>query len=268
VAGKKAGESRERKQGRASQADPLGQLTSAMRRALREQDQQLVYGEVGSIREKWSAADRSLPTGGSTAKAGRGSAGRVAESPVEYVAVPGHDPVINAAVAAVLERVPEVVHARQEALSQANIDLLVDAYLKSAPASAARYEIEMDNARERARFVEEFPCYTSREVAELAGHGAANVSATATRWKKARRIVGLPWKGSDLYPAFQFREGRPRPIIGRLIEKLPRQMSAWQIAFWLTSSNGWLGGATPLERLDDEAALLAAAERESEALGG
>jgi hypothetical protein len=178
------------------------------------------------------------------------------------------DPLVEAAISAVVERVPEIVRARQEKLSQENIDLLVDAYLKSAPTAPARHQIEMDNARERARFVEEFPCYSSREVAELAGHEAANASATATRWKKARRIVGLPWKGSDLYPAFQFREGRPRPIIGRLLETLPERMSPWQIAFWLTSSNGWLGGATPLERLDDEADLIEAAAHESEALGG
>ncbi|HEX8481085.1 MAG TPA: hypothetical protein VF650_04200 [Allosphingosinicella sp.] len=178
------------------------------------------------------------------------------------------DPIVDAAVTAVVERVPEIVRARQEALSQENIDLLVDAYLKSAPTAPARHQIEMDNARERARFVEEFPCYTSREVAELAGHEAVNASATATRWKKARRILGLPWKGGDLYPAFQFREGRPRPILARLIECLPEGMSPWQVAFWLTSSNGWLGGSRPLERLDDEAALLAAAARESETLGG
>jgi nucleoid DNA-binding protein len=178
------------------------------------------------------------------------------------------DPLVEAAIAAVLERVPEIAHARQDKLSQDNIDLLVDAYLKGAPTAPARHEIEMDNARERARFVEEFACYTSREVAELAGHEAANASATATRWKKARRIVGLPWKGSDLYPAFQFREGRPRPVIGRLIETLPERMSPWQIAFWITSSNSWLGGATPLERLDDETALLAAAVHEGESFEG
>lgn len=178
------------------------------------------------------------------------------------------DPLIEEALAAVVQRVPEVVHARQEKLSQDVIDLLVDAYLKGAPTAPARHEIEMDNARERARFVEEFPCYTSREIAEYAGHGAANASATATRWKRAGRIFGLPWKGSDLYPAFQFSEGRPRPVIARIIAALPERMSGWQTAFWLTSTNGWLGGATPLERIGDESALIEAADRESEALGG
>lgn len=177
------------------------------------------------------------------------------------------DPLVKAAVAAVIERVPEIVRARQEQISQENIDRLVDAYLKSAPTAGARHQIEMDNARERARFVEEFPCYSSREVAELAGHEAANASATATRWKKAGRIIGLPWKGSDLYPAFQFSEGRPRPIIGRLIEALIG-MSPWQIAFWLTSSNSWLGGAAPLDRLGEEDAVVGAATRESAVLGG
>jgi hypothetical protein len=189
-------------------------------------------------------------------------------SAFSYIALSSENPLVQAAVMDLAERVPEIVHARQEKLSQDNIDQLVDAYLKGAPTAPARHEIEMDNARERARFVEEFPCYTSRDLAELAGHEAANASATATRWKKARRIFGLPWKGSDLYPAFQFSEGRPRPVIERIIEVLPERFSPWQIAFWLTSSNSWLGGSTPFERLEDEAALLAAAARESEALGG
>ncbi len=197
--------------------------------------------------------------------------GAVREMPVrigEETAFAADDPLVEEAVAAVLERVPEIVHARREKLSQEHIDLLVDAYLASAPTASARHSIELDNARERARFREEFPCYTSRELAELAGHGAGNVSATATRWKKARRIIGLPWKDGDLYPAFQFSEGRPRPVIARLIAALPGRMTPWQTAFWLTSSNSWLGGAAPVDRLGDEPALLAAAARESEALGG
>lgn len=223
-----------------------------------------VGGWVGFGMTSWfdpNAAARGTRADGSPPR-------KVFEGKADYLPARSKEPLVEAAVAAVIERVPEIVHARQEALSQETIDLLVDAYLKSAPTAPARHQIEMDNARERARFVEEFPCYTSREVAELAGHEAANASATATRWKKARRIVGLPWKGSDLYPAFQFREGRPRPIVGRLIETLPERLSPWQIVFWLTSSNSWLGGATPLDRLDDEAALIAAATRESEALGG
>ncbi|HEX8262708.1 MAG TPA: hypothetical protein VF547_07530 [Allosphingosinicella sp.] len=210
----------------------------------------------GGGRFSWDDAFDRRPTGIEEAAARVGPA--------------GSDPLVEAALAAVTERVPEIVHARQDKLSQENIDLLVDAYLRSAPTAPARHEIEMDNARERARFVEEFPCYTSREVAELAGHEAANASATATRWKKAGRIIGLPWKGSDLYPAFQFSEGRPRPGIGRAIAALPAGRSPWQIAFWLTSGNGWLSGATPLERLEsgDEPAVLAAAGREGEAFEG
>jgi hypothetical protein len=207
-----------------------------------------------------------------SASSGRGDPGqgsRVSDSRITYGPAPAQDPLVEAAVADLLERVPEIVHARQEKISQENIDLLVDAYLKSAPTAPARRQIEMDNARERARFVEEFACYSSREVAELAGHEAANASATATRWKKAKRIVGLPWKGSDLYPAFQFREGRPRGELHPVLTALPERMTPWQIAFWLTSSNSWLSGATPLERLDDDpAASVEAAARESEAPGG
>jgi len=185
-----------------------------------------------------------------------------------YVAIRSSDPMVTRAVADIVSRVTEIIAARREALSQQTIDLLVDAYLGSESTAPVRHALELDNARERARFVAEQPCFTSREVARIAGHEAANASATATRWKRAGRIIGLPWKDGDLYPAFQFAEGQPRPVIQQLIGIFGSQRSPWQIAFWLTSTNSWLDGAIPAERLDDEAAVLAAAEREIGAVIG
>jgi hypothetical protein len=184
------------------------------------------------------------------------------------IAIDHADPLVEQTLIDVIERVPEVLHARRERMSQDNIDRLVDTFLKVEPTASARAEIELDNARERARFREEVDCFTSRQVAELAGHAASNASATATRWKSARRIVGLPWKDGDLYPAFQFQDGQPRPVIGRALAALPAAMTPWQIAFWFTSSNSWLDGATPEERLDDADAVVTAAKRENEKLIG
>lgn len=184
------------------------------------------------------------------------------------VAIRSDDPLVTQAVADVVGRVAEIVASRREALSQQTIDVLVDAYLKSEPTVPVRHALELDNARERARFVEIHACFTSKEVAQLAGHEAANASATATRWKKAGRIFSLPWKDGDLYPAFQFADGQPRPIFQRLLGIFADKRSPWQIAFWLTSSNSWLDGAAPIERLDDEARVIEAAENETGAVIG
>ncbi|MBI2376463.1 MAG: hypothetical protein HYV07_20880 [Deltaproteobacteria bacterium] len=179
------------------------------------------------------------------------------------VAIRSDDPLITQAVVDIVNRVTEIVASRREAISQQNIDALVDAYLKSEPMAPVRHSLELDNARERARFVEEHDCLSSKDVARLAGHGAANASATATRWKKAGRIFSLPWKDGDLYPAFEFADGQPRPLFRRLLAILGGKRTPWQIAFWLTSTNSWLDGAAPLERLDDENAVVAAAENET-----
>jgi hypothetical protein len=183
------------------------------------------------------------------------------------VVVPKDDPLGNT-VTRVVERVPEIARIRRQELTEKNIDALVELYLADDPVAEARRAIETDNARERARFLSDVACLTSKEIAQNAGHQAANASVTASRWKQQGRIFSVPSRGSELYPAFQFREGQPHPTIAKILRELPKQMSAWQIAFWFTSSNSWLRGATPADRLDDEEAVVKAAHRESEPIVG
>src|SRR5712691_4895447 len=181
---------------------------------------------------------------------------------------PTDDPLVERTVSQVVERVPEIVRARRQEMTEGDIEALVDLFLKEDPLSEAHIAIKMDNARERARFLTEVDCLTSRHVAENAGHQAANASVTGSRWKQRRKIFSVPWKGNELYPAFQFRDGLPHPTIGKVLRELPKRMSPWQIAFWFTSGNGWLNGATPANRLDDEAAVVMAAQREHEPIVG
>jgi hypothetical protein len=183
------------------------------------------------------------------------------------VVVPKDDP-LGSTVSRVVERVPEIARIRRQELTEKNIDALVELYLADDPIAEARRVIETDNARERARFLSEVACLTSKEIAQNAGHQAANASVTASRWKQQGRIFSVPSRGSELYPAFQFREGQPHPAVAKILRELPKQMSPWQIAFWFTSSNGWLRGAAPADRLDDEEAVVKAAHRESEPIVG
>ncbi|MCC6737158.1 MAG: hypothetical protein IT534_13675 [Bauldia sp.] len=129
-------------------------------------------------------------------------------------------------------------------------------------------EIETDNARARVDFFEAVPTLTNAELAAQAGHEARNQSATGARWKAARKAFSVTFKGLERFPAFQFSDGRPRPVIGRVLALLPDGMTPWQVAFWFVSSNPWLDGHTPEETLGDEEAVLAAARMEGAPAAG
>ncbi len=178
------------------------------------------------------------------------------------------DPATAAVISAVIEQLPAVVASRRQALSERNIETMVDLLLGADPLAAAMPAIERDNAAAQADFLKRWPVLTADAVAAQAEHGSANRSVTASRWKKARRIFGMRVSGREAYPAFQFREGRPRSVVGKVLEALPPGFTGWQTAFWFTGPNGWLDGRAPVERLEDEAAVVAAAGHERDAWMG
>jgi hypothetical protein len=45
-------------------------------------------------------------------------------------------------------------------------------------------------------------------------------------------------------------------------------MTPWQVAFWFVSSNPWLDGGIPADRLDEAASLVEAARRLGEEAAG
>ena len=167
-------------------------------------------------------------------------------------------------ISKVMVQVPHAVLARQEAFTEARLDALVDVYLPSDPLAQASPEIERENAEAQARFIATVECHSAEGLAQLAGHEASNRSATANRWKSQGAIFGVRRLGRDRYPAFQFQDGRPRKVIGKVLKALPRGMSPWQTAFWFSSPNGWLDGARPMDRLADEDAVVAAAVHEGD----
>ena len=114
------------------------------------------------------------------------------------------------------------------------------------PMSAVRSKIEADNVRARARFAEVVPCFTSGELAELEGHGAENRSATGSRWKAEKKAFSVQLGGRELFPAFQFRDGKPDWAVAQVLDALPSGMNEWQVAFWFVSSNPWLDGGGSL----------------------
>lgn len=128
------------------------------------------------------------------------------------------------------------------------------------PASVAQ---ALRNADLRTAFLAEVGVLTAAEVAQLAGSKAKNSSALAGRWRSERRIFAVPWGGELLYPAFQFADGGPRPLIARVLQSFGERPSDWEIALWFATPSPYLpGNARPLEWLGDTDALVAAVHAE------
>ncbi|MEO3388770.1 hypothetical protein [Mesorhizobium sp. CAU 1741] len=176
---------------------------------------------------------------------------------------------VDPAAVQLFTTIHEMVQAKREEFSGRKLELLVEAMLPANdPMGAVHSKIELDNAKARVKFLEEVRCLTSSELADMAGHGAQNRSVTASRWKSERKVFSVSARRQELYPAFQFRDGKPDPAIAQILSELPSKMTAWQIAFWFVSSNSWLDGRAPQSTLDDPAAAIAAARHLNEVPAG
>lgn len=182
----------------------------------------------------------------------------------QYLHIHDPDPELTSIIAAVVRQLPDVVRARRQALTERHIEALVDIFLVNDPLATAMPDLERDNAVAQADFLKRWPVLTAEDIAERAGHGSKNRSATATRWKRAGRIFAVRAGGREVYPAFQFKNGQPRRSVGAVLANLPQDRSGWQIAFWFTGANSWLDGEAPVGRLEDEVALAQAARREAD----
>ena len=109
--------------------------------------------------------------------------------------------------------------------------------------------IARKNAEMRATYLQTTELYTAKDI-----------QGPSTKWKREGRVFAVHDGEKDLFPAFQFADGKPLPVIKKILEALPDYLSPWQTAFWFESGNGWLGGKTPQECLKNESKVIDAAE--------
>ena len=109
--------------------------------------------------------------------------------------------------------------------------------------------IARKNAEMRATYLQTTELYTPEDI-----------QGPSTKWKREGRVFAVHDGEKDLFPAFQFADGKPLPVIKKILEVLPDYLSPWQTAFWFESGNGWLGGKTPRECLKNESKVIDAAE--------
>jgi hypothetical protein len=176
------------------------------------------------------------------------------------------DPDRQALYAIVDKLLPNVRARHLERKIEQLLDVLADTH---DPMAEFHTAVAADNTAIRQRFMHDVETLTSAEVAARAGHEAKNRHQTAARWKAQARVFAVPYQGQDRYPTFQFdADGKPLPLIKKVLEVLPASRTPWQTAFWFVSSNSWLGGPAPRERLNDAAAVLEAAAHEGDEISG
>lgn len=146
----------------------------------------------------------------------------------------------------------------------ADLERLISAFV---PEDVAQFQQDrqaqiLANTHLRSQFLAENETIDSAQLAEGALSRSANRSALAWQWRNKGRVFGVPVRGQWRYPAFQLdpETGRPRPVIGDVLAILGRRLGDWGTALWFAAPNAWLGGGRPIDHLDDEAAMIMAAE--------
>src|SRR5579859_2964904 len=111
--------------------------------------------------------------------------------------------------------------------------------------------IDQDNVELRAEFVAIVPCVTLDQLICTIEPRQPEAAAILAGWKAESAVFSVEYEDNELFPAFQFRNGAPKPIIGQVLRELSPDLSRWNIAFWWTAGNGWFdGGVAPADYLD------------------
>lgn len=180
------------------------------------------------------------------------------------------NPAIQAVAVKLVGLLQKQAPNRLRELSEDRINAILDSLVALDPRAAAEARIDLRNAEKRKEFLDEFAVIDSAKVHEISGNTGSNPSQTAAVWRKANRILGLPVGQRTVYPSFQFDEGgRPYPLMKRVLDALPDDMTPWQTAFWLVSPSSALDGGLPLDaiRRGDEGVIDAARNEAPEIIG-
>lgn len=157
--------------------------------------------------------------------------------------------------------------ARERRLSEM-VDFIAARIL--AP-STAELAMAQQLARRRAAILNEFGYFTAEQLADANGSQASNRAALADNWRKRRQAFAVPHpdraaRDRDIYPAFQFKDGKPIKAVQEVIEAFDGRKDPWKLALWFASNNGGLAdNARPVDLLiGDPRAVVVAARRDAE----
>ena len=102
---------------------------------------------------------------------------------------------------------------------------------------------------------------TADQIGRLRDPAAKNPHGTANRWRVEGKVFALTKGGVLYYPRYAFDEVLdPQPIVGEVMAVLAG-FSPYRLAAWFESTNSYLAGARPRERLAHDAQAVLAAAR-------
>ena len=159
------------------------------------------------------------------------------------------------------------VLARLADLSKQAFEDSVATLLRNIVPPLSPHEAQMAQrvALARAAILEEFGYCTKQQLADSSR--ARDPGGLVDTWRSRRKVfsVSLPQstaRDADVYPAFQFHEGKPRPIIATILAIFGKALSGWELAHWFTSGNSMLpGSARPVDVLESAPGAVEAAAR-------
>lgn len=101
---------------------------------------------------------------------------------------------------------------------------------------------------------------TAEQVGRLRDPEAKNLHGAVNRWRAEGKLFALPKAGLSYYPRYAFDEAmEPLTVMARVLAEL-RGWSAYRVASWFESTNGFLRGRRPRTVLaTDPQAVIAAA---------
>lgn len=168
------------------------------------------------------------------------------------------------AVSLVVKAISQAMRIQGASRQVSESDLVIKAIMEYAKRTGLDLGRELENAKMREKYLARTRIFTAEEVNAQSGLKSCNQYDLASSWKREGKLFAVRNGGADLYPAFQLGNGKPRPVIKKVLEKFAGKFGSWQIAFWFESGNGWLGGDEPQNCLDNIDKVVLAAERLAE----
>lgn len=168
-----------------------------------------------------------------------------------------------------IDMLASIISSRTAELQKDKIERLGELLIEAVelpPAAIVEAEMRADTVKQ---LIGNGGWLTTAQIAKKGGYSKSNLAAPANRWKKEGKVFAVPFKGQDLFAAYQFDHSmKPRPIIAGVLKLFAGKHDPWKIAAWFGSANGWLRGKRPQDCLDDSAAVLEAAKQEAAGFDG
>jgi hypothetical protein len=133
------------------------------------------------------------------------------------------------------------------------------------PMSAPEVQMAQRVAMARAAILEEFGYQTKEQLAR--GSRAKDPAGMVHTWRARGKVFSVPLpqstaRDADVYPAFQFDDGKPLPVVAEILGAFNKSRDGWALAHWFTSGTGLLpNSARPVDLLKTAPEAVEAAAR-------